>query len=104
MPSESPAPAADAADLLRSKTLLVVSSGTPKKRFVFQRLKALGVKIVLVNDEANWAARYADHFVAADPVDAKAAALKVEELLKTVKVDGAVTFWEDSIPLAAHLC
>lgn len=103
MASSETAPAADPS-ALKGKTLLIVNSGTPKKRFVFQRLKAIGVRVVLLNKENNWAGRYADKVLEADTYDPEACAAAVEEFLKGDRIDGALTFWEDAIPLCAALC
>ncbi|MEK9144863.1 MAG: ATP-grasp domain-containing protein [Elusimicrobiota bacterium] len=96
--------AAENADLLKGKTLLVVGSGTVRKRFVFQKLKSLDLRLVLLNQENNWAARYADEFIEANTYDHAQCIAKVEERLKSVPIDGALTFWENDIPLCAALC
>ncbi|HVE14850.1 MAG TPA: ATP-grasp domain-containing protein [Elusimicrobiota bacterium] len=105
MPSTEIADAAvQPAAPLKGKTVLVVSSGPLKKRFIFQRIKALGAKIVLLNKDANWAARYADALIQADPYDRAECIARVEEFLREQDIHGAVTFWEDAIPLCAALC
>jgi carnosine synthase len=45
----------------------------------------------------------ADAFIECDPLDEVACAAKVEELVKTTKIDGVITFWENAVPLAAML-
>ncbi len=99
----APAPAETASPDLRSKTLLVIASPQPKKKFIYQRLKELGPKIILIASEANWVSKLADGFIEADPLDEVACAAKVEELVKTTKIDGVLTFWENAVPLAATL-
>src|SRR5688500_1825897 len=96
-PTENAEPRAEAAASLKGKTVLVVSSGSPKKRFIFQRLKALGLRVVLLTKENNWAARYADQLIEADTHDQAECIARVEEFVKDSPVDGAVTFWEDAI-------
>jgi D-alanine--D-alanine ligase len=88
---------------LKSKTLLVISSPQPKKKFIYTRLKELGPKMILLASEENWVSKLADGFLQADPLDEVACAAKVEELVKTTKIDGVITFWENSVPLAAML-
>jgi D-alanine-D-alanine ligase len=88
---------------LKSKTLLVISSPQPKKKFIYTRLKELGPKMILISSEANWVSKLADGFIECDPLDEVACAAKVEELVKTTKVDGVITFWENAVPLAATL-
>ncbi|TPW17083.1 MAG: hypothetical protein FD126_3730 [Elusimicrobia bacterium] len=64
----TPSPETPAAEAFKGKTILIVNSGPLKKRFIFQKLKGLGVGIVLLNKENNWAARYADAHITADPL------------------------------------
>jgi D-alanine--D-alanine ligase len=102
-PAEAAAPV-DAAPLdFKSKTLLVISSPQPRKRWIYTRLKELGPKMILIASEANWVSKLADGFIEADPLDEVACAAKVEELVKTQKIDGVITFWENAVPLAATL-
>ncbi len=89
---------------LKGKTLLFVSSGPARKRFVFQRARQLGVDIVLLNREANWAGRYAERVLAADTYDHEESLKAVEDYLKARPIDGAITFCEDDVPLTAKLC
>ena len=91
-------------DSLKGKTLLFVGSGFPRKRFIFQRAKQLGVRIALVNREVNWASRYADELCIADTYSHADTLDKLEDFLKANPVDGVVTFWEDDVPLAAAIC
>src|SRR5579859_1780847 len=98
------APPVEAGDAdIKAKTLLVISSPSPKKRFIYQRLKELGPRMILIASEENWVTKLADGFIAADPLDEVACAAKVEELVKTQKIDGVITFWENAVPLAATL-
>ena len=104
--SIAPAPTPDSPQDLKSKTLLLISSGSPTKRFIFQKLKSLGVRIVLLSPETTWAARYADAVVTANPLDQNECIAKVEEMMKDPlsHIDGALTFWEEAVPLCAALC
>ena len=88
---------------LKSKTLLIISSPQPKKRFIYNRLKELGPKLILIASEPNWVSKQVDGFIEADPLDEVACTAKVEELVKTTKIDGVITFWENAVPLAATL-
>ena len=89
---------------LKGRALLVIGSGNTRKRFVFQALKAMGLRIILLNRENTWASRYADHLIEANNFDHAECIEKVEEFLKEGRIDGAITFWEDDIPLCAALC
>lgn len=101
--AETAAPVENAASDLRGKTLLVISSPSPKKRFIYTRLKELGPRMILIASEANWVSKLADGFIEADPLDEVACVAKVEELVKTERIDGVITFWENAVPLAAAL-
>jgi D-alanine-D-alanine ligase len=98
------APSVGAAHDLKGKTLLLISSGSPTKRFIYHRLKALGARLVVISSEASWATRLADEHIAADTLDQKEVLEKVEEWLKNNRADGALTFWENAVPLCAALC
>ncbi len=102
--NQNGAPAAGASAELKGKTLLLISSPSPTKRFIFQRLKALGVRLVLVSSESSWASRYAEEFLAADILRQEEALARVEAFLKETRIDGALTFWENAVPLCAALC
>jgi D-alanine-D-alanine ligase len=89
---------------LKGKTLLLISSASPTKRFIYQRLKALGVRIILLSSENSWASRYADVQLTANTLDQAEVLGKVEEFLKENKIDGVLTFWENAVPLCGALC
>ncbi|MBI4348404.1 MAG: ATP-grasp domain-containing protein [Elusimicrobia bacterium] len=88
----------------KTKSILVVNSGAPKKRFIFQKLRSLGLRVTLLQKENNWAVRYADTHISADPLNHTECIALLEDHLKEQKIDGALTFWEEDIPLAATLC
>jgi D-alanine-D-alanine ligase len=100
----SAAPAAEPSLELKGKTLLIISSPSPTKRFIFQRLKALGLRLVLLSSESSWASRYADAFLETDTFDHAETLSKVEEYCRENRIDGALTFWESAVPLCAALC
>jgi biotin carboxylase len=91
---------------LRGKTLLIVHTCTPKKKFVLQRLKKLGVKIVMLHFQKDWAAPFVDHWIISDLNNHKESIQQVEAFLKENKdihLDGIVTFWEESVLLTSKL-
>ncbi|MBW2964816.1 ATP-grasp domain-containing protein [Candidatus Woesearchaeota archaeon] len=92
------------AGALAGKTILFVNSGSKKKSFTLETAKRLGMKIVLVNKSCTWQKRYVDHFIQADTYVHNEVVSKLSEFFKKNKVDGAVTFWEDDVPLLAKLC
>jgi len=89
---------------LAGKTILFVNSGSKKKEFTFSVAKSLGLKIVLVNKICTWQKKYVDHFIQADTYVHNDVMSKLTEFLKKNKIDGAVTFWEDDVPLLAKIC
>lgn len=89
-----------------NKTLLVVGSGPQKKRFIFQRLKKLGVRVILLNKEKNWADAYVEDWIIANTAKHTEALNAVEAFLAThseVKIDGVITFWEYEVLLTSKL-
>ncbi|MBI2990322.1 MAG: ATP-grasp domain-containing protein [Candidatus Magasanikbacteria bacterium] len=96
----------EAADNLKGKTILLVNTGTHKKRFIVQRLKKLGLIVVVLNKEKNWAASYVDHWILADTFNHSEAVKAVELFIKSnpeVHIDGALTFWEDDVLLTSKI-
>ncbi|OIO27212.1 hypothetical protein COX86_02095 [Candidatus Micrarchaeota archaeon CG_4_10_14_0_2_um_filter_60_11] len=90
---------------MQGKTVLFVNSGSRKKEFTLKRAKELGLRVVLLAPRMTWEKRYADDFVKANNFDhAEALAAVGEFIAAGNKIDGAVTFWEDDVPLMAALC
>ncbi len=91
---------------LSGKTLLLVNTGSIKKRFILQRLNKLGLKIVCLNKEKNWAAPYIDHWIIADNTNHTEAISAIKEFIANnpdIKINGAVTFWEDDVLLTSRI-
>lgn len=89
------------------KTVLVINTGSIKKRFVFQRLKKLGLIVIVLHPEKNWAQPYVDHWIIADNYNHSEVIGTIKEFLAEnthIKIDGAITFWEDDIPLLSKIC
>lgn len=89
------------------KTLLVVNTGSIKKRFTFQKLKKLGLQIIVLNKEKNWAQPYVDYWILADTNDHQESVLAIANFLKAnknINIDGALTFWEDDVLLTSKIC
>jgi D-alanine-D-alanine ligase len=92
---------------LTDKTILVVNTGSFKKRFILQKLKRIGLKIVCLNQEKNWAASYVDYWILADNTNQSECISAIKEFINTnheVKINGALTFWEDDVLLTAKIC
>ena len=83
-------------DDLENKTILVVNTGPIKKRFILQKLKKLGLKVVVLNREKNWATAYVDHWILADTTNHRESISAIENYLASnpeIKINGAITFW-----------
>ena len=96
-----------AAGYFEGKTILLVNTGSIKKKFILQELKKSGLIVVALNKEKNWAQNYVDHWILADNYNHYESLDAVKEFIvnnPTVKIDGALTFWEDDIPLLAKIC
>jgi D-alanine-D-alanine ligase len=83
-----------------------VNTGSIKKRFILQKIKKLGVKIVCLNKEKNWAAPYVDFWIISDTTNHTESIQQTEKFMKensNVKIDGAITFWEDDLLLNSKI-
>lgn len=93
-------------DSLKGRTILVVNTGSAKKKFILQKLKKLGLTIVVLNREKNWAQLYVDQWILADTFNHKESLRAVEAFIKNnpqIKIDGVVTFWEDDVLLTSKI-
>ncbi len=92
---------------LKGKTILVVHAGSIKKRFVFQRLKKLGMTVVCLNKDKNpLMLPYVDHWILADLNNYKECIQSVKSFLAShpkTGIDGVFTFWEESVLLTAKI-
>lgn len=91
---------------LAGRTLLIVNPGSERKRFILQKLKRLGLRLVILNSAENWARPYADRWILAD-LSRPAACVEAVRAFCTQhpdwRPDGALTYWEDSVLLAARV-
>ncbi|HBE90233.1 MAG: hypothetical protein A3E37_00745 [Candidatus Andersenbacteria bacterium RIFCSPHIGHO2_12_FULL_46_9] len=91
---------------LQGKRILLVNTGSIKKRFILQKLKKLGLILVVLNKEKNWAQSYVDDWILADTGNFKECIQAVREYLKNNPasiINGAMTFWEDAVLLTAKI-
>lgn len=89
-----------------NQTLLVVNSGSQKKRFILQKLNKMGLQLIVLNKEKNWASSYADHWVLADTNNHDESIQAVDSFLKqhpNLKPRGVITYWEDDVLLTSKL-
>lgn len=90
----------------KGRTLLLVNTGSVKKKFILQKLKRLDLCIIIVNKEKNWAENYADHWIIADTDDHAGTLAAVQTFFREhahIKPEGVITFWEDDVLLTAKL-
>ena len=92
---------------LKDKTILLINAGSIKKRFILKRINKLGIKVVLLNrKKETWAEKYVNHWILADNNDFGESIQAVREFISShpkVKIDGAVTFWEDDVLLTSKI-
>lgn len=91
---------------LQGKTILLVNTGSEKKKFIIQRLKKLGLNIVVLHKEKNWADPYVKDWIIADTYNHIESLSRVREYIEShpkKKIDGVVTFWEDDILLTSKI-
>lgn len=89
-----------------NKTILLVNTGSIKKRFIIQKLKKMGLKVVVLNKEKNWAGPYVDRWIMADTTNHNESIQEVGKFLTNnseYKIDGIITFWEDDVLLTSRL-
>ena len=92
---------------LTGRTILLVHAGNAGKRFTVHKLKKLGLTIVCLNKEKVAALQpYVDHWIIADPNNAKESVEGVKSFIAThprVTIEGALTFWEEAILTTSRL-
>ena len=97
--------------LLRGLRLAIVEPGYHGKRFVYERANELGIDLVLVAEGDSWSRELVDDGVARTFVEAGTTG-RPEEVAVAVlsalgpeadRLDGVLSFWEDSVPAAARV-
>jgi len=89
---------------LANKTILVINTGSLKKRFILQKIRKIpGLRIVVAHVEKNWADKYVDEWIITDTTKHAETLKTIDEYLKTHRVDGVITFWEDDVLLTAKI-
>ncbi len=91
---------------LQGRRLLVINTGSRKKRFTLRRLHELGCQLIILHATENWARSYTDHWILADTNDHAAALTAVDAFVTAnpeLRPEGVVTFWEDDVLLAARV-
>lgn len=92
--------------IFSGKTLLLVNTGSNKKRYVLQKLAKLGLRLIVLNKEKNWAQPYVDDWILANTNDHQESLSAVANFFRehpAIKIDGALTFWEDDVILTSKI-
>jgi biotin carboxylase/MFS family permease len=92
-------------------TVVVVGAGYPSKRRIYERLAELGACVVIVDEPEHWSERLAKEGVVAQWISAPitgAADVDAQAVIDAmsaadVRPDGVLTFWENSVPVAARV-
>jgi len=93
-------------DKIAGRTVLLVSTGSIKKKFILQRLKKSGVRLVVLGKKEGWAEPYVDRWILADNTKHSEALRAVRGFIKDNpddKIEGALTFWEDDVLLTSKI-
>jgi carnosine synthase len=92
---------------LKGRTILLVNIGSLKKSFILKKINKLDIKVVVLNKEkVEWAKPLVDHWILADTFNHKESLQAVQKFMithPTVKIEGAVTFWEDDVLLTSKI-
>ncbi|MBU1119218.1 ATP-grasp domain-containing protein [Patescibacteria group bacterium] len=93
-------------NVLAKKRILLINTGSLKKKFIAERLHELGLTIIALNKEKNWATPYVSEWIIADTSNHQESLLAVQNYVAEHPKDsfeGAITFWEDDVLLASKI-
>jgi D-alanine-D-alanine ligase len=91
---------------LKGKNLLIVGTGSRRKRFILKRIKELGCNLIIINNSTNWAKSYATSWIIAninDHLNCITAINSFLEINPEAQIDGLVTFCENNLLLTARI-
>ncbi len=95
------------AEELNGKTILLIHAGSMRKKFIFDRLRELGVRIICLNREkTELAVPCVEDWIINDLKDEAGSLQKVIEYIAKhpeKKIAGAVTFWDECILLTSKI-
>jgi len=99
--------------VLRGAIVVIVTAGYSGKRFIYEKIKDLGCRAVILDAEDSWSSKLVEEgviekFIAIDFSDTDVLFDKCMDAIKEVKdtmgdVDGLVTFCELAVPLMTRL-
>ncbi len=91
-------------DKIPQKSILLINTGSTKKRFILQRLASLkNIKLIVANKEKNWAEHYVDEWILTDTNNHLKAVKDIARYANDHKIDGVLTFWEDDVLLTSKV-
>lgn len=87
------------------KTILLVNTKWISDKFILKALKKLGLGLVCLNKEKNWAESYVDEWIIADTTNHSEAIQAVKDFMSQNlrKIDGVLTFMEDDVLLTSKI-
>lgn len=86
-----------------NKTIILINAGSIKKRSILQKLKKLGLTVIVVDKEPNWAKPYVDDWILVDTGNHDLTLRAIGDYLKTRPVNGVLTFWENNVLLTTKV-
>jgi len=99
--------------LLSGAVVVIICAGYSGKRFIYERAKELGVRLVIIDGPDSWSQTLVEDgviekFMPLDMSDPGAVFHEAVKLLKEIDaesggIDGICTFWEVAVPLVARL-
>lgn len=91
---------------LAGKRILLVNTGSLKKKFIPERLHELGLHVIALNKEKNWARPYVDEWILADTANHQESLQAVQNYVAEHPknfFEGVLTFWEDDVLLVSKI-
>ena len=99
--------------LLAGAVVVIICAGYSGKRFIYEKAKELGVRIVIIDGPDSWSQTLVEegvieNFIPLDMSDPTAVFKEAKNILKDIDkeiggIDGICTFWEVAVPLVARL-
>eukprot|EP00871_Galdieria_phlegrea_P003506 jgi/Galph1/4156/GphlegSOOS_G2841.1 len=96
--------------LLRGAKVLIVQAGYSGKRFIYERLKELGVEVVIMDGPDSWARTLLEEgiiieYLEIDFTEYQTVFERAMNLIHRLEyaLDGVTTYYEDAVPLAARI-
>ncbi|MBN1586056.1 MAG: ATP-grasp domain-containing protein [Candidatus Omnitrophica bacterium] len=88
---------------MKDAHVLVIHSGSSKKRFILETAQMRGIRVTLLNPQQNWASEIVHKLHVCRPRTVRGLEDRVRSIHAKDPVDGVLTFWEEDVPTVA-LC